>query len=122
MRDAYADVASEVPVPARDTPKHPSRRLRKSRTLCQDLRTQGRFGARRRRRWPADTASYGVALDRRRHRLLARPLLNATGGRGVSRDAAGGEIHGSRRGLVLLNSGARPIACDGWVSSAMRGK
>jgi len=32
MRDAYADVASEVPVPTRDTPKHPSRRLRKSRT------------------------------------------------------------------------------------------
>ncbi len=35
MRDAYADVASEAPVPARGTPKHPSRRLRKSRTFAR---------------------------------------------------------------------------------------
>lgn len=35
MRDAYADVANEVPVPARNTPKHPSRRLRKSRTFAR---------------------------------------------------------------------------------------
>ena len=35
MRDVYADVASEVPVPAKAAPKHPSRRLRKSRTFAR---------------------------------------------------------------------------------------
>lgn len=34
MRDVYADVASEAPVPA-TAPKHPSRRLRKNRTFAQ---------------------------------------------------------------------------------------
>jgi len=35
MRDVYADVASEVPVPAVARPKHPSRRLRKNRTFAR---------------------------------------------------------------------------------------
>jgi len=33
MRDVYADVASEAPVPTRGVPKRPSHRLRKSRTF-----------------------------------------------------------------------------------------
>ena len=32
MRDVYADLASEAPVPA--APKHPSRRLRRSRSFA----------------------------------------------------------------------------------------
>lgn len=32
MRDAYADLASEAPVPA--APKHPSRRLRRNRSFA----------------------------------------------------------------------------------------
>ena len=35
MRDVYSDVASEAPVPAVSQPKHPSRRLRKSRTFAR---------------------------------------------------------------------------------------
>ena len=35
MRDIYADVASEAPVPAVSRPKHPSRRLRKNRTFAR---------------------------------------------------------------------------------------
>jgi ElaB/YqjD/DUF883 family membrane-anchored ribosome-binding protein len=42
MRDAYADVASEAPVPAMAEPRHPSRRLRKNRTFT---RTSGRKAA-----------------------------------------------------------------------------
>lgn len=42
MRDVYADVASEMPVPAETAPKHPSRRLRKSRTFA---RASGRSAA-----------------------------------------------------------------------------
>ena len=34
MRDVYADVATEVPVPAVARPKHPSRRLRKNRSFA----------------------------------------------------------------------------------------
>ena len=34
MRDVYADVASEAPMPANAASKHPSRRLRKSRTFA----------------------------------------------------------------------------------------
>jgi len=34
MRDVYADVASEAPVPA-NVPKHPSRRLRKNHTFAR---------------------------------------------------------------------------------------
>jgi len=33
MRDVYADVASEAPVPTVGASKHPSHRLRKSRTF-----------------------------------------------------------------------------------------
>ena len=33
MRDVYADVASEAPVPATTAPKRPSRRLRKRRSI-----------------------------------------------------------------------------------------
>ncbi len=35
MRDVYADLASEAPVPAAAPPKHPSRRLRKSQTFAR---------------------------------------------------------------------------------------
>ena len=35
MRDVYADLASEAPVPARGAPKHPSRRLRKNRSFAK---------------------------------------------------------------------------------------
>ena len=35
MRDVYADVASEAPVPAVARQKHPSRRLRKNRTFAR---------------------------------------------------------------------------------------
>lgn len=35
MRDAYADIASEAPVPAVAAPRHPSRRLRKNRTFAK---------------------------------------------------------------------------------------
>jgi len=41
MRDVYADVASEAPVPA-NVPKHPPRRLRKNRTFA---RASGRKAA-----------------------------------------------------------------------------
>ncbi len=41
MRDVYADVASEAPVPA-TAPKHPSRRLRKQRSFA---RSSGRTAA-----------------------------------------------------------------------------
>jgi ElaB/YqjD/DUF883 family membrane-anchored ribosome-binding protein len=34
MRDVYADVANEAPVPAAPAPKHPSRRLRKSQRFA----------------------------------------------------------------------------------------
>jgi len=38
MRDTYVDVASEAPVPAVAAPKHPSRRLRKSRAFARASR------------------------------------------------------------------------------------
>jgi len=41
MRDVYADVASEAPVPA-TIPKHPSRRLRKNQSFA---RASGRKAA-----------------------------------------------------------------------------
>ena len=34
MRDVYADLASEPPVPAAAAPKHPSRRLRRNRSFA----------------------------------------------------------------------------------------
>lgn len=34
MRDVYADVASEAPVPGMTAPRHPPRRLRKNRTFA----------------------------------------------------------------------------------------
>jgi ElaB/YqjD/DUF883 family membrane-anchored ribosome-binding protein len=40
MRDVYADVATEAPVPAETISKHPSRRLRKSRTFAGASRRQ----------------------------------------------------------------------------------
>ncbi len=42
MRDVYADVASEAPVPATTAPKRSSRRLRKNRTFA---RASGRKAA-----------------------------------------------------------------------------
>ncbi len=35
MRDVYADVTREAPLPAVAAPKHPSRRLRKNRTFAR---------------------------------------------------------------------------------------
>ncbi len=35
MRDVYADLATEAPVPATAAPKHPSRRLRRNRSFAR---------------------------------------------------------------------------------------
>ena len=54
MRDVYADVASEAPVPAVGASKHPSHRLRKNQTF-------GKSSGRRPAPAPRDIASGLVA-------------------------------------------------------------
>jgi len=54
MRDVYAEVASEAPVPTGDVLKHPSHRLRKSRTF-------GRASGRKPAPTPRGTAGSGIA-------------------------------------------------------------